>query len=114
MGGKHSRLQRYLQKEEGELEGGKEGLRGRVEEAHQESGGFHPGLWPKGKQVYLDSRQGTVGWPAGQARACQRGGCGEGPALTMVGGSRPVLLRHSRGLKRKTQVMREGARGGAL
>lgn len=26
---------------------------------------FHPGLRPKGKQVYLDSWQGAVGWPHG-------------------------------------------------
>lgn len=49
------------------MEGGKGGLGGPVGPAVRSQAHFrpHPWLRPKGKQVYLDSWQGTGGWPRG-------------------------------------------------
>lgn len=38
---------------------------------------------PKGKQVYLDSRQGGVGWPCGAGLGLSGVGLWRGAALTM-------------------------------
>lgn len=70
---------------------------------------FHPGLRPKGKQVYLDSWQGAVGWPAGQARACPGWGCGGEACINNGVAEWPqVLLTRSCVMRRKIQVTRKG------
>lgn len=71
---------------------------------------FQPGLRPKGKQVYLDSWQGAVGWPHGAGLGLLRG-WGRGWEACINNGVSEwpqVLLTQSCGMRRKTQVTREG------
>lgn len=62
---------------------GKKACEGEWEETVRSQASFHPGLRPKGKQVYLDSRQGGVGWPCGAGLGLSGVGLWRGAALTM-------------------------------